>query len=78
MNYDNLHQKTIYDFTKDAKVIEELTAGMTKPEYLETLKENPVNNGLDLVELAEMTGNKELAAAVDKQYKDDFANYFNE
>lgn len=78
MNYDNLRQKTIYDFTKDAKVIEELTAGMTKPEYLETLKENPVNNGLDLAELAEMTGNKELAAAVDKQYKDDFANYFNE
>lgn len=78
MNYDNLRQKTIYDFTKDAKVIEELTAGMTKPEYLETLKENPVNNGLDLAELAEMTGNKELSAAVDKQYKDDFANYFNE
>lgn len=78
MNYDNLHKKTIYDFTTDAKVIAEITAGRTEAEYLANLTEYPINNGFDLEELAEMTGNKELAVAVAEQYKDDFAEYFNE
>ncbi len=78
MNYDNLHKKTIYDFTTDTKVIDEITAGRTEAEYLANLTENPINNGFDLEELAEITGNKELAEAVAEQYKDDFAKYFNE
>lgn len=78
MNFDDLHKKTIYDFTTDAKVIDEITGGMTEAEYLANLTENPVNNGLDLEELAELTGNKQLAAAVAEQYKDDFAKFFNE
>ena len=78
MTYDNLHKKTIYDFTTDAEVIDKITGGMTEAEYLANLTENPVNNGLDLEELAELTENKELAAAVAEQYKDDFAKYFNE
>lgn len=78
MKYDNLHKKTIYDFTTDAKLLDEVTAGMTKAEYLANIKEYPVNNGFALSELAELTGNKELAAAVEEQYKDDFAKFFNE
>lgn len=78
MDYNNLHKKTIYDFTTDAKVIDEITAGQTKEEYLANLKTTPVNNGLGLSELAELTGNKELTAAVEEQYKDDFAKFFNE
>lgn len=78
MNYDDLHKKTIYDFTTDAKVIDEITAGMTKAEYLTNIKEYPVNNGFALSELAELTGNKELAAAVDEQYKEEFEKFFNE
>lgn len=78
MNYDNLHKKTIYDFTTAPDIIDEITGGLTEAEYLANLTENPVNNGLDLEELAELTGNKELAEAVAEQYKDDFATYFNE
>lgn len=78
MNYDNLHKKTIYDFTTDDKIIDEITAGLSEAEYLANLTENPINNGFDLEQLAEMSGNKELAAAVEEQYKDDFAKYFNE
>lgn len=78
MKYANLHKKTIYDFTTEAEVIDNITAGRSEAEYLANLTENPVNNGFDLEELAELTGNKELAAAVAEQYKDDFAKFFNE
>ncbi len=46
MDYNNLHKKTIYDFTTDAKVIDEITAGLTKEEYLANLKTTPVNTAL--------------------------------
>ncbi len=78
MKYDNLHEKTIYDFTDNPKIIEQITLGSSKSDYLQNIKDNPENNGFDLKELAELTGNKELAEAVDKQYKDDFAKFFNE
>lgn len=78
MKYDNLHKKTIYDFTDNPSIIEQITLGSSKPDYLQNIKDNPENNGFDLAELAELTGNKELAEAVRKQYKDDFANFFNE
>ncbi len=78
MKYDNLHEKTIYDFTDNPKIIEQITLGSSKSDYLQNIKDNPENNGFDLKELAELTGNKELAEAVDEQYKDDFANFFNE
>lgn len=78
MKYDNLHKKTIYDFTDNPAIIEQITLGSSKPDYLQNIKDNPENNGFDLAELAELTGNKVLAEAVKEQYKDDFANYFNE
>lgn len=78
MKYNNLHQKTIYDFTDNSGIIEQITLGSSKTDYLQNIKDNPENNGFDLKELAELTGNKELAKAVDEQYKDDFANFFNE
>lgn len=78
MNYKDLRTKTIYDFTSDANVIAEICGGMTKAEYLALIEDNPINNGLDLAELADLTKNEQLAAAVTEQYKADFANYFNE
>lgn len=78
MKYDNLHKKTIYDFTDNPTIIEQITLGSSKDDYLQNIKDNPENNGFDLAELAELTGNKELAEAVKEQYKDDFANFFNE
>lgn len=78
MKYSDLHHKTIYDFTDNPEIIEDITAGMSKTEYLANIKEYPENNGFDLEELAERTGDKDLAKAVAAQYKADFANYFNE
>lgn len=73
MKYDNLKSKTIFDFTTDTEIIEEITL-MSKAEYIEEVKKFPQNNCLDLLELAERTDNKELEKAVKEQYKD----YFND
>ena len=77
MKYDNLRNRTIYDFCNDPGILEEI-AIIPKAKFLELLKDSPIRNGFSLLQLAEMTDNKELEKAVEKEYKEDFEAFFNE
>lgn len=80
-----LRSKTVFDFCKDARLLEEIIYGSfegitpSKDVYLETL--NDTERAANLLTLAEMTNNKELEAAVwlefRKELNEDLAS-FNE
>jgi hypothetical protein len=77
MEYNNLREKTIFDFCQDQSIIAEIVL-MSKNEYLEVLKEHPIENAFTLLELAEKIKDETLKKAVEKQYKSDLNKYFNE
>ena len=47
-------------------------------EYKARMRTQPVENACELNELAEVSGNKELAKQVEKQFSADVDAYFNE
>lgn len=65
--YNKLHSKTIFDFCKDERIIKDLV--VSKDDFFRNLKEYPLINAHVLIDYAEMTKNKELLEAVEKQYK---------
>jgi len=62
--YNNLKDKTIFDFTDDPNIIGEIVAG-TREEYLSGLTIDARYNGF--LELADLTNNKDLADEALKQ-----------
>lgn len=76
--YKDLHNKTIYDFTKDALLLDRIAPAFTKAEYLQFIDRNPLSNGFHLSELASITNNEALANAVAAEYGEEFAAFFNE
>lgn len=77
MKYDNLRNKTIFDFCDDPNILDEIVI-ISKEKFLEHLKKNTVQNGFSLLQLAEITDNDELGRAVEKEYNDDFDSFFDE
>ena len=77
MKYDNLRNKTVFDFCDDPKILDDIVI-VPKESFLENLKRDPIQNGFSLLQLAEMTDNKALERAVEKEYGDDFEAFFNE
>lgn len=75
--YSNLHEKTVYDFTNDEALLDEITV-IDKDDYLNELAERPVINAFHLIELAERTKNNELMSAVKSQYKAELEAVNNE
>ena len=55
-------QKTIFDFCKDAEMIEDLV--VSREDFFRDLKEYPLYNAHILIEYAEITNNKKLLRAV--------------
>lgn len=76
MDYTNLHQKTIFDFCNDEKMIYDLI--VSKEDFFRDLKEYPLYNAHVLMEYAELTNNKDLLRAVEKQYKKELEAENNE
>jgi hypothetical protein len=68
MDYTDLRNKTIFDFTTDKKLIKEITGFSSKDKYLEEFKDFPHDKGIDLQILAEKTNNEELLNAVEKEF----------
>ena len=77
-DYSNLRSKTIFDFTEDKKLIQEITCDIGKDLYLSEIARNPVSNMWDLLDLAEITNNKALEEAVIRQYKEEYVFANNE
>ena len=75
-DYRNLKEKTIFDFCKDAEMIEDLV--VSREDFFRDLKEYPLYNAHILIEYAEITNNKKLLQAVLKQYKKELAEENNE
>ena len=75
--YNKLHSKTVYDFTDDQDLIEDITI-IKKESYLEEIKKNPVINAYHLLELAERTNDTGLKSAVHSQYRDELQAVSNE
>lgn len=77
MDYNNLKQKTIFDFCKDKNVINDIII-VPKDDYLKELKSYPLLNAHTLIEYAEKTNNKDLLNAVTQQYKKELEEENNE
>lgn len=77
MDYNNLKQKTIFDFCKDENVINDIII-VPKDDYLKELKSYPLLNAHTLIEYAEKTNNKDLLNAVTQQYKKELEEENNE
>lgn len=80
MKYKNLRSKTVFDICNDAAVLKEITE-FPKAEYLELVKENPLERARSFMDLAERTKDKELEAAVRREFKKELQAYdalFNE
>lgn len=81
MKYNNLRTKTVFDFCKDAAVLEQVTGCSGKAEHLEAVKNNPVERARAFMDLAERTKNKALEAVVGREFKKELQVYaasFNE
>lgn len=69
MNYKELIGKTVFDFTKDAAIIERITkVNPSDKEKVAKYKKvcHPVGKAEDIEELAELLNNKELRKAAKK------------
>lgn len=80
MKYKNLRSKTVFDICNDAAVLKEITE-FPKAEYLELVKETPLERARSFMDLAERTKDKELEAAVSSEFKKELQAYdasFNE
>lgn len=79
MNYKELTGKTVFDFTKDAAIIERITR-VNPSDKVEVAKYkkncHPVGKAEDIEELAELLNNKELREAA-KKLRDDLWTDFN-
>ena len=75
-DYSDLKEKTIFDFCKDAEMIEDLV--VSREDFFRNLKNYPLYNAHILIEYAEITNNKKLLQAVLKQYKKELAEENNE
>lgn len=74
MKYDNLRNKTILDFTTDATIIDELIG---EPElFLQNLTKE--SRAFSLIDYAEYIDDKDMIAAVNKEFDEEFSMFFNE
>ncbi|MBR1387891.1 MAG: hypothetical protein IJ553_05765 [Alloprevotella sp.] len=80
MKYENLRNKTIFDFCDKEEILQEITS-FDKTEYLEMFSNDEQNIAVDLLTLAELTNNKALESSVEYEYANALSSYrkkFNE
>lgn len=71
-DYKNLHQKTIFDFCDDPKIIKRMGYHLLPKEMMVNhFLKNPDVNGIAIISLAEITHNKDLKNAASEQFKDE-------
>lgn len=79
-NFDDLHKKTILDFTNDKDYLDSLMIETDEDRaiYIADMRANPSSNAFQLLELAEQSEDEELKKAVKSQFKNDIESFFNE
>ena len=80
--YKNLRQKTVFDLCDDTELLHKLNPLYpdieTKEEWIDSYKENPVNQAFDFIDLADMTKNLTLRDAVEKEWGKELNSFFDE
>lgn len=79
MDYNslNLHELTVYDLCSDQKLLGSfMIEGQER--HLRSVASMPSARWNAMLDLAEHTGDKALEAAVEKQFADEIAAFFNE
>ncbi len=80
--YNNLRNKTVFDYCDDAALLEEITECSSVEEHLEMIKVSAYDErALAFLELARITKNKALGAAVRREFAKELKAYedsFNE
>lgn len=75
--YENLKNKTVFDFCKDVALLETITECFDKEEYLERIKSASAYNerARAFADLAERTNNKALLIAVQREFAEELKEY---
>lgn len=79
--YKNLRDKTVFDFCNDPKLLEEIVETTNKQEYIFGLWVMEAERARAIADFAERSNDKELLAAVEKEFGKELSNYeatFNE
>jgi hypothetical protein len=82
--YENLRQKTVFDFCDDPKIIGAVFDGFApddKAFLIELCKRRPIEQARSLVYFAEIVKNKELQTAIEEEFDEELKEYrasFNE
>ena len=76
-DYNDLHNKTIFDFCKSQKTIDDIIV-VDRDTYMAELKRRPVLNALHLIEFAQLSSNVALEKAVRTQFEQELAEFYNE
>lgn len=73
-----LRECTIFDLTRDQKQLESATGfeGITYDEYMDMVGERAII--IHMMTFAEETEDTELLQALEKEFKDELARFFNE
>lgn len=71
MNYDNLKEKTVFDFTSDIIVLKKLFPEYTKDSkaaIIKMLLSDLIANGFYLWSFAELCNNSSMTHAIERQF----------
>lgn len=82
-DYSNLKNKTVFDFTNDPNVLDEILpfipSRVDRDQYLKDYwQQNPWQLAFSFIDLAELTGDEELKKQAQGQFEKELAEYFNE
>lgn len=80
MDYNslNLRELTVVDLCDDATLRKVFLWGENKELHLRSIRTMPSARWSAMLDLAEHTGDKALEAAVERQFAEDIAAFFNE
>lgn len=73
MDYNNLAEKTIYDFSSDSEIINRITGNIPKDFYIR--KCHILNRLSDIKDFALLTDNAKLMELADKALKEEQGKY---
>lgn len=76
MDLTNLRNKTIFDFTDDPEILEELAGTTDEKTFLKGL--TPIGRAFSLLGYAEYIQDDKMIKAVEKEFKAEFLATFNE
>lgn len=72
----NLRNKTVFNFTEDIEILKAIEIYETKEEYLQDLTE--LKRAFGLIDYAEYIQDTQLIKMIKKEFKKEFAEFFNE